>query len=111
MPDENIDKVEEIFSSYELGNINLTTSPLLPFEVINGLKSAVLSKRIEESLALALVKQFFEMKINQEELRFEDVLSLSLDKNCSVYDASYLWLTKKHNIPLLTLDRKMNELT
>lgn len=107
LPDENIDAVEEIFRGYEQGTVQLSSSPLLPFEVINGLKSAVLSKRIEQKLALALVEDFFTMKIGTEKLDFKEVLSLSLEKNCSVYDSSYLYLSKKHAVPLLTLDRKL----
>lgn len=107
LPDENINTVEEIFAGYEQGKVQLSTSPLLPFEVINGLKSAVLSKRIEQKLALALVEEFFTIKISSEKLNFEDVLSLSLEKDCSVYDASYLWLAQNHNLPLLTLDKKL----
>lgn len=107
LPDENINTVEEIFSGYEQGNIQLSSSPLLPFEVINGLKSAVLSKRIEQKLSLALVEEFFAIKITLEKLNFKDVLSLSINKNCSVYNASYLWLAQSNKLPLLTLDKKL----
>ncbi|OGY10096.1 MAG: hypothetical protein A2700_02810 [Candidatus Blackburnbacteria bacterium RIFCSPHIGHO2_01_FULL_44_64] len=110
MPDENSAKVDKVFEEHIQGNLNFLASPILPFEVTNALKSAVISKRINENQATILVSDFQALDIELKQVDFQEALSLGLAKNCSVYDASYLWLARKHNIPLLTLDKNLNKI-
>lgn len=68
-----------------------------------------MSKRIDEDKAKILTSDFQALDIKLQVIDLEETLYLSLEKNCSVYDASYLYLTQKNSIPLLTLDRKLKE--
>jgi predicted nucleic acid-binding protein len=50
------------------------------------------------------------MGIIFEKVNEKQVLDLSVKKNISAYDASYVWLTKSKKINLLTLDEKLKDL-
>lgn len=110
LPDERIEQVEEVFKQYSQGKVNLIASKILPFEVINSLKYAI-PKRINPQSAKLLIEDFLKYKIEFEEIDFQDVLDLSLNKNLSIYDASYLHLAQANNLLLLTLDKKLKNLS
>jgi len=108
--DEQIDLVDEYFEKFTNEEISLIAPLLLPFEVMNGLRVGVLRKRITEEVSLKLAKEFFALFIPLEEIKLQNALKLALENHLSVYDASYLSLTKTHNSPLLTLDKKLRAL-
>ncbi|MDO8452729.1 MAG: type II toxin-antitoxin system VapC family toxin [bacterium] len=111
LPDESSIEVDQAFEEHTAGKLDFLSSPILPLEVLNALKSAVLSKRIDEHQAKTLTSDFQALDIKLQDIDLEKTLSLSLEKNCSVYDASYLHLSKKHALPLLTLDRKLKTIS
>ena len=110
-PDESENTVEEIFSAYEEGNVQLISTQLLPFEVMNGLKTAVKRKRYTKDEALALLKNFLAFPIEMKTVEFSQILVLAIEKDLSVYDAAYLFLTKEYGIKLLSLDKRLVQLT
>lgn len=110
LPDENTKKVEIIFEKYKEGKVNFFASPLLSFEVANGLKSAVVRKRIDSKKAQTLIKDFINITITFVDVDFSEVLEKSLQYNLSVYDASYVWLAQEKKLPLLTLDKHLQKL-
>ncbi len=110
-PDESENTVEEIFSAYEEGNVQLISTQLLPFEVMNGLKTAVKRKRYTKDEALALLKNFLAFPIEMKTVEFSQILVLAIEKDLSVYDAAYLFLTKEYGIKLLSLDKRLVHLT
>lgn len=107
LPDEDIISLSKnnlfSFSSCES---DFYAPNILDCEVINGLKSAVLSKRIKKDDARILVKKFSKIKINLLEAKKEEMLNLALEYNLSVYDGAYLVCSLKENLPLYTCDRK-----
>lgn len=110
MPDEYDASVQRIFNEFKSEKIRLFSAPILPFEVINGIFAAIISKRINNELALLLAKEFLKLPIKLKKIDYLEVLKISQKYKLTVYDASYVWLSKKENIPLLTLDRKMQKL-
>lgn len=110
LPDERVDEVDEKFDLYEIGKIHLISTTLLPFEILNSLRNSILRKRITKSISLHLVTEFFKLKIGLEEIDFKQALSLSLRENLSFYDASYIFLARSKEIPLLTLDSRLKKL-
>ena len=111
LPDEKKTPATDIFTKYGEGKIGLFSSPILALEVTNGIKSAVKSKRIDKKTALNILKNFLEIKITYPQIDIIDILNLALKENLSVYDASYIWLSRKENLTLLTLDKKMQRLS
>jgi predicted nucleic acid-binding protein len=111
LPDENQSDVVELFDQYTLGNVGLVAPNLLSFEVINGIKGAILSKRLDLEEAKVLINKFSDLTIALEDISLDGVLEISVNKGLSVYDASYLYLSKFLDSPLLTLDKKLQDIS
>lgn len=110
LPDENIPEVEETIKKFRQSEIDLLSSEILPFEVFNCIRTAVIRKRISAALADKLGQTFLEMDIFLEGIDYGKTLSLAVTKSLSFYDASYVWLSKSKNLQLLSLDRRMKKL-
>ena len=104
LPSEKSKQVDEIFTQYKDGKIKLISSYLLPFEVGNGLKTAVIRKRLGAKEAKILISAFLDLGIELEEINTEETFKLALVKNLTMYAAAYLFLAKAKHLPLLTLD-------
>lgn len=96
---------------FSQGKLKLLAPRILKYEVANSIKSAVLQKRTTEDVAIKLLKKFLLLPISYpNNLDHPSILSLAINKNLSVYDASYLHLSKSKRCPLLTLDKKLKRL-
>jgi len=84
---------------------------LLKIEVMNGLRSATVSKRIDAILAKELIAEFKNWDLQYLEIDLSQTLELAVNNNLSGYDASYLWVARKFGINLRTFDKKLLELT
>jgi Predicted nucleic acid-binding protein, contains PIN domain len=111
LPDEEIEKVQKLFDKYKLGGVNLLSTVLLPFEVVNGIHAATLSKRIDQEVAMQLIDEFLKLPILFEDVNFTSCFNISYDRKISVYDASYVLLSRIEGVLLLTLDKKLKSLT
>lgn len=107
MPDENLDAVNAVFESHARGEVDLLAPLILPFEIINGIRYAVSSKKLTKRIARNLIDDFLDIEIGLSEVDFKEAFAISLRKNYSIYDASYIYLAKKHKVKLLTLDKKL----
>ena len=110
LPDERVDEVDQVFDLYEEGKINFISTQLLPFEVFNSLRNAILRKRITKKQADDLGVEFFKIEINLEEIDFGTAFSLPLSQGLSFYDASYVYLARSKRISLLTFDSRLKRL-
>ena len=110
LPDEHSAKVDKIFRQFANGNIILESTFLLGFEIANALTLAKRRKRITFENAKKLLRLFQKWDIKYTEVKLDEVLKISLEKDISAYDASYLWLSKKKGYKLLTLDKKLQNL-
>ncbi len=110
LPDENLPQVEKIFSQYEEGSIEFISTEMLPFEVFNGLCSALNSKRISKRQLRDLGDRFIKLAIRSIEVDYLAVADLAVSKNLTFYDACYLYIENKRKIPLLTLDKALQKL-
>lgn len=110
LPDEKNDDGLSTLKQYQNGSLFFLASPILPFEVINGVKSAVVSKRISSSDGIQLVNDFQSLSIEYPPLHVPSLLTFALDHNLSVYDASYILLAQNMDIPFLTLDKNLKKI-
>src|SRR3989344_6308644 len=110
LPDEDRSEVIQIFDQYTQGKIKLSAPDLLSYEIINGLKGAILRKRITVKEATYLVSQILDLEIILSSVALSLVLDVAVTKELSIYDASYLYLAKKEDAELLTLDTKLKNL-
>ena len=107
LPGEQNSEVDRMIGDYVSGKVRFCSVNLLPFEVLNGLKSAFKRKRISVDQLEKLGTAFLDWDIDYEEVKFDRALGLAVEEEISVYDASYLWLAISRGIRLLTLDEKL----
>jgi len=109
LPDEQSTYVIKTFEEYKKGQITLVAPAILPFEIANGLKYAIKTKRINQKMALELLEIFLSLKIDLLNSDIYKILKTALEKELSIYDASYITLSEQENLSLLTLDRKLEK--
>jgi len=105
--DGNCQQTDVTFKKYRDDKISLVAPELLFYEVANGLKSACLTKRINQKQCVELLLLSLSLDIKKENINWNDVLETALTKKTSCYDASYVVLSRRLNAKLLTFDRKM----
>jgi len=110
LPDEDIPEVNKTIWLYRRKALDLISCYLFPFEVFNCLRTAIFRKRISGRLASDLGNTFLKLDIKCEVINFEEALKIAEKANLSFYDASYLWLARSKNLPLLTLDDRLRRL-
>ena len=110
LPDENHKETDLFFNQYKAGAIEFLSPLLLPFEVVNGLKMAVVRKRIDSSYAKKRMKEFFNYQIKLSGVDFFEVFEAAKRHNLTVYDACYFYLARLNKIQLLTQDEQLQRL-
>lgn len=110
LPDENVNQVDAFFTKYGEQRIEFVSIHLLPFEVLNGLQGAVRRKRLDKEIADQLAEKFLRLKIQTIPIEFSAIFQFALQKDITVYDASYVCLAKQNKLPLLTLDSRLKKL-
>jgi len=76
----------------------------------NGFRSAILQKRVSSENVLAIAERFLKLGISCENIDSYGAFLIAQKENLSVYDASYVWLARSKNFPLLTLDVKLRRI-
>lgn len=107
IPSEKTAQIDEILDEYSVNKVRLISTSLLPYEVLNGLKSASLQKKLSQTTATILGTQFLDLEIEIKEVDFMETFLLANEKKLSVYDASYLLLAKNTGSTLLTFDKHL----
>ena len=110
LPDENSEDVQRFFDRFKIEKIKLIAPCILPFEVFNGLQTAVLRKRVELELAEKLGQRFLLIPITLTDLDFAKTLLMADKHKLTFYDATYMWLAQQEKILLLSLDKKLQNL-
>lgn len=109
-PDEESPEGDQIIKQYLEEAVDLISAPIFNLEVLNGLRSATISKRITSKEADNLALQFLKLGIPLLDGDLYQIFLLAKKKNLSVYDASYVYLARIKRVPLLTLDKKLRKL-
>ena len=111
LPDEENEYVKVLFLDYQKRKIDFISASLLPYEVVNGVKSAVIRERMGTAQAKSLIREFLKLDFALEKINEIEIFSLAISHDISIYDASYLCLAKSEKISLLTLDEKLRKLS
>ena len=109
LPDEREIKIDLLFKALTKGKTKIFIPKLFYFEVANGLRSAVIRKRISSQLAKKLLESLVKLKLEEKGINWLKAFQIALNKNISFYDASYLVLAKKEKISLLSLDKLLSK--
>jgi len=111
LPDEkNSHIVEKYFTDFFERKLDFIAPSLLKYEVVNSFRSQFLRKRLSVEKTQLLLEKFLSWSIIYKDVDFKDVLKLAILTNTTVYDASYLYLSKIYDLKLLTLDKKLSSL-
>lgn len=111
LPDEKpMSIVFETFRKFNSGELMFVAPTLLKYEVTNSLKSSVLQKRVDQKTAQKILTKFLKLKVKYEEVDFSKTFEISIKHNISAYDAAYVYLSKLHQVPLLSLDQKLTQI-
>lgn len=110
LPDEkNKPLVRIILQKYADGKVDFLSLHLLDLEVLNGIRSAILTKRIQPKIGQMLVNNFLKLKIEKKKVNLKKTYENSLKFNLSIYDAAYLTLAKETRLRLLTMDKNLGK--
>lgn len=109
LPDEREMAVNRIFAVYQQKKGHIYAPKLLIYELINGLKTAIVRKRINWLEAREAIGVFKAMNIEliDQSGEEETILKLANKRNLSVYDAAYVALARKLKVKLLSLDKSL----
>jgi predicted nucleic acid-binding protein len=92
----------------QLGDSALVTPTLFSYEIAN-ICWKKLRRHPEKRAALLEGYSFLgRMEIEEVEVSVPEALLLADRENLTVYDASYLWLSRKLGVELVTLDSDLN---
>lgn len=98
---------ENLFDLHTKGRINLFAPSIIEYEVVNGLKMAVLRKRITREKAFEIYSSYIKLHIGIVVIRMEHVLDTAILKGLSAYDSAYAVALISLSIPLITGDKKL----
>lgn len=112
LPDEKDLGSSEFFGRAKSGKIQILVPEILLYEVLNGIKSALISRRLNKQQADGAVKTFMALEIGWQDQKNDSarVMAIALKYNLSIYDAAYVALAKKLKVKLLSLDKKLQRL-
>ncbi|OGD94986.1 hypothetical protein A3F02_03720 [Candidatus Curtissbacteria bacterium RIFCSPHIGHO2_12_FULL_38_9b] len=110
LPDEKSPETDKLLRKYVTGEINLLSTSVFELEVFNGLRSAILQKRVLEGDATTIAEKFLKLRISCENIDSYEAFLIAKKENLSVYDASYVFLARSKRVPLLTLDSRLEKL-
>jgi predicted nucleic acid-binding protein len=90
-----------------LSDSTLVAPALLPFEIASVCLKKMRRYPEQREALLAAQRLFGQMAINPIEVDFTEVLMMAEHTGLTSYDASYLWLSRKLNAELVTLDKQL----
>lgn len=96
---------ENILQLYRQNKVTLLAPIILPCEVINSLKTALLRRRITKSEAFSALRLFTTIKIKFIGQSVEDILHTAIIHDLSAYDSMYVSLALSHSHKLITGDK------
>jgi len=114
MPDEKHPLAINILRNARDGFVELAAPSFLYIEANNVLLTAFRKKRIDQNAWLAYVNQLQLLPFHADTISNEAVMQnklalLASENGLSLYDALYLELAIRRNIPLATLDKTLSQ--
>jgi predicted nucleic acid-binding protein len=110
LPDESNEQTNQLLTN--MPNSVVWVPHLWRTEIANAMRAAYRQKRVSLEVALKNLEQLnvFNIQIAPEDLGQDapaHILQFSLKHDLSSYDASYLYIASRMNLPLATLDKNL----
>jgi predicted nucleic acid-binding protein len=94
-----------------IGTHELHAPHLIDVEILHGLRSAVIGKRIDAPRALDALHDYAALVIQRHAVEQHLPRMWELRNNHTAYDASYVALAESLDLPLITRDRRLSQST
>ncbi len=98
---------EAIAVARDLDGTRLIAPGLLDFELTNVAWKIIRREPGFRDLIIAGLRKRADFRIELQQVDWLQTLNLALQTGLSGYDASYLWLSRTRQAPLITLDSKL----
>jgi len=112
LPDEESGQSECLLEEVQKGHVELCVPELWIYEIANLLRMAGRRGRLRESGLIEAREFLAEIPVNRyghSPMMLARWLALADKYDLSAYDAAYLELAERLNLPLKTLDKKLKE--
>ena len=93
----------------QTSNCTLHSPEILPYEIGNALSAIVKRKQLTQSEAMQAIELAQAIPVRLMQVDINKALELALKFNIYAYDAYFLQCALSLNCPLLSLDKKMND--
>jgi predicted nucleic acid-binding protein len=106
--EEDVEKADKLINEHIKGECLLVSSPLVLYELSNTLR---FNPNLNQEDVVKAIKGFLGLEIELlgfEEI-FEEMLEIAFQKDITAYDAVYVALSRRHQIPLVTADYELFE--
>jgi predicted nucleic acid-binding protein len=111
-PEESTPSTESILDLLANGG-DAVVPPVWPFEVANALLAGETRKRITAAQVTSVLQRIADLPISIDPVRmnhaFQQTLALARQARLTEYDASYLELAVRLNLPLATQDLRLQQ--
>jgi predicted nucleic acid-binding protein len=107
--EEGSKKAEELLFFYSTGKLDLIVPSLIDYEISNAIFVAYKRNRITFDEAKEIQEKIINLDIKKLDFNFfkQGLLDICKRFNISVYDASYLFLSVKSEIKMVTGDKRL----
>lgn len=102
------DQANALIERYEEQRVDVRCPPIIVYEVLNALRSAVLSKRLKAEQLDEAYRRYHALGIPIDDsfVPNDETLHLAMNHDLSLYDASYIHFASQQKRALYTADRK-----
>ena len=108
LPDERTDYTESIFEAVS-GPDEAFIPTLWAYEIRNIVLKGIRRGRVTPTVARPLLSALSQLRLRPMETRFDSTLDTAMKFSLSFYDAAYLDLAIREDLPLASLDRGLRE--
>jgi len=96
-----------LLDEFGKGRLDLLAVSLLRFEVANALWKAAMRGRVELDAVLEAAQRFEQFPILYHDVPVEEIIKTAHDYDRTAYDAAYIVLARRENVPFVTADKRL----
>jgi predicted nucleic acid-binding protein len=108
LPDEKTDYTKAVFEAVSSSEIKGIAPGLWAYEIRNTVLTALRRGRISKPDCQQILTSLNELKVRlSEPSSYDDLFALAQARSLTVYDAAYLAVALRQQLPLASLDRQL----
>ena len=101
----------DLLARFNRRDIEFVVPPHWPLEVLNGIRTAVVKRRIEPERAQVLASDFIDLGIATTDItpHTAEIYRVAIELDRTVYDAAYVVLGERSGLDVVTADDKLGK--